>query len=147
MGRVLSIEEKPSHPRSPFAIPGIYFFDSRVSELAATLRPSERGELEITELHQAYLERKQLRVEIMGRGIAWLDAGTHESLLQAASFIQVVQERQGLMVSCPEEIAFRMRYIDAGQLREAALRMGASSYGSFLLSLIDEEINPPASPL
>ena len=145
-GKVLSIEEKPLHPRSHFAIPGIYFFDSRVTDIAETLRPSSRGELEITELHQAYLEQQQLRVEVMGRGIAWLDAGTHESLLQAASFIQAVQERQGLMVSCPEEIAYRMRYIDAGQLREAAARMGASSYGSFLLSLADEEPVSPASP-
>jgi glucose-1-phosphate thymidylyltransferase len=145
-GKVLSIEEKPSQPRSHFAIPGIYFFDSRVIELAETLRPSTRGELEITELQLAYMRREELRVEVMGRGIAWLDAGTHESLLQAASFIQTVQERQGLMISCPEEIAYRMGYIDAAQLRAAALKMGASSYGNFLLSLLDEQSGSTISP-
>lgn len=144
-GKVLSIQEKPAQPRSQFAVPGIYFFDSQVIDLAKRLRPSARGELEITELQQAYLEQGELRVEVLGRGVAWLDAGTHEALLQAASFVQVVQERQGLMISSPEEIAFRMGYIDAGQLRRAAQLMGSSSYGAFLLSLIDEEHGTPAS--
>ena len=138
-GKVLSIEEKPEHPRSHFAIPGMYFYDSKVVDIAASLRPSARGELEITGLHHAYLDRGELRVEVLGRGIAWLDAGTHESLLQAASFIQVVQERQGLMISCPEEIAYRMGYIDAVQLRQVAGRMGDNRYRNFLLSLIEED--------
>ena len=143
-GKVLSIEEKPEHPRSHFAIPGMYFYDSKVVDIAAGLRPSARGELEITGLHHAYLGRGELRVEVLGRGIAWLDAGTHESLLQAASFIQVVQERQGLMISCPEEIASRMGYIDAVQLRQAAGRMGDNRYRNFLLSLIEEDPFAPA---
>jgi glucose-1-phosphate thymidylyltransferase len=143
-GKVLSIEEKPEHPRSHLAIPGIYFYDSGVVDIAARLRPSARGELEITGLHQAYLERGELRVDILGRGIAWLDAGTHESLLQASSFIQVVQERQGLMISCPEEIAYRMGYIDAAELRRAAGRMGDNRYRDFLLSLLQEGPRPPA---
>jgi glucose-1-phosphate thymidylyltransferase len=143
-GKVLSLEEKPEHPRSHLAIPGIYFYDSGVVDIAARLRPSARRELEITGLHQAYLERGELRVEVLGRGIAWLDAGTHESLLQAASFIQVVQERQGLMISCPEEIAYRMGYIDAAELRRAAGRMGDNRYRDFLLSLLEEGPRPPA---
>jgi glucose-1-phosphate thymidylyltransferase len=138
-GKVLSIEEKPVHPRSHLAIPGIYFYDSGVAEMAARLRPSGRGELEITGLHQAYLDRGELRVEVLGRGIAWLDAGTHETLLQASSYIQAVQERQGLMVSCPEEIAFRMGYIDAAELRRAAVRMGDNTYRAFLLSLVEDD--------
>ena len=138
-GKVLSLEEKPEHPRSHFAIPGIYFYDSGVVDIATRLRPSARGELEIIGVHQAYLERGELRVEVLGRGIAWLDAGTHESLLQASSFIHVVQERQGLMISCPEEIAYRMGYIDAVQLGQAADRIGPNSYRDFLLSLLEED--------
>ncbi len=116
-GQVLSIEEKPKNPRSNFAVPGIYFFDEKVCKEAENQKPSKRGELEITDLIQKYLDRDQLRVEVLGRGIAWLDAGTQESLLQAANFVQVVEERQGWMISCPEEIAYRMGYIDKEMLR------------------------------
>ncbi len=141
-GRVLSIEEKPQHPRSHFAIPGLYFYDAQVVGLAERLEPSARGELEITDLHQCYLEQRQLRVELLGRGVAWLDAGTHESLLQAANFIQAVQERQGLMISCPEEIAYRLGYIDAGQLRELARDIGDNGYRQYLLRLLNEPAYP-----
>jgi len=137
-GRVLSIEEKPQQPRSRFAVPGLYFYDGKVSELAASLRPSQRGELEITDLHRLYMARGELRVEVLGRGIAWLDAGTHESLLQAANFIQAVEDRQGLMISCPEEIAFRLGYIDAEGLRRQAEGMADNHYRAYLLSLLEE---------
>jgi glucose-1-phosphate thymidylyltransferase len=140
-GRALSIEEKPTHPRSNYAVPGLYFYDHQVGELAAGLKPSERGELEITDLNRIYLERGQLRVEIMGRGVAWLDAGTHESLLQAANFVQAVEDRQGMMISCPEEIAFRKGYISAEQLREQALALKNNGYGDYLLRLLDEPIS------
>jgi len=138
MGRVLSLQEKPEQPRSHLAVPGLYYYDGKVSELAAGLKPSPRGELEITDLHRLYLERGELRVEILGRGIAWLDAGTHESLLQAANFIQAVEDRQGLMISCPEEIAFRMGFIDAQGLRRLAQSMADNHYRSYLLSLLEE---------
>jgi glucose-1-phosphate thymidylyltransferase len=138
MGRVLSLQEKPEQPRSHLAVPGLYYYDGKVSELAAGLKPSARGELEITDLHRLYLERGELRVEILGRGIAWLDAGTHESLLQAANFIQAVEDRQGLMISCPEEIAFRMGFIDAQGLRRLAQSMADNNYRSYLLSLLEE---------
>ncbi len=131
-GKVLSIEEKPKYPRSNYAIPGIYFYDSQVIEMAANLKPSARGELEITDINHLYLERGQLRVEVLGRGYAWLDAGTHESLLQASTFIQAVEDRQGMMISCPEEIAFRKGYIDRQQLRELAESMKNNSYGQYL---------------
>lgn len=137
-GKVLSIEEKPPHPKSHFAMPGMYFYDSRAVEFAAGMRPSARGELEITDLNRMYLERGQLRVEILGRGVAWLDAGTHESLLQSASFVQAVQERQGLMISCPEEIAYRMGYIDAKQLAALAAGMAGNSYATYLQRLAHE---------
>ena len=140
-GRALSIEEKPVHPRSNYAVPGLYFYDHQVGELAAGLKPSERGELEITDLNRIYLERGQLRVEIMGRGVAWLDAGTHESLLQAANFVQAVEDRQGMMISCPEEIAFRKGYISAEQLREQALALKNNGYGDYLLRLLDEPVS------
>jgi glucose-1-phosphate thymidylyltransferase len=143
-GRVLSLEEKPARPRSHYAVPGIYFYDSQAAALAARLRPSARGELEITELNQLYLERGQLRVEVFGRGVAWLDAGTHESLLQSAEFVRAVQERQGLMISCPEEIAFRMGYISAAQLAALARAMADNSYASYLKQLADEESDSPA---
>jgi len=138
--RVLSLEEKPLHPRSQYAVPGIYFYDSKVAEIASNLKPSPRGELEITDLNRVYLERGALRVEVLGRGYAWLDAGTHESLLQAASFIQTVEERQGMMISCPEEIAFRMRYIDRARLSELARGMKDNSYGRYLIRLADGAI-------
>lgn len=137
-GDVISIEEKPQNPRSSYAVPGIYFYDNQVAEIAAGLKPSARGELEITDVNKVYLERGQLRVKLFGRGIAWLDAGTHESLLQSANFVQAVEERQGLMISCPEEIAYRMGYIPRENLRMLAQRIGYNGYGSYLLRLLDE---------
>ena len=119
-GRVLSLEEKPAKPKSNYAVPGIYFYDGQVVKFAESLKPSIRGEIEITDLNKLYLERKQLKTKLFSRGVAWLDAGTHESLLQASSFIQTIQERQGLMISCPEEIAYRMDFID----REQLLKLG-----------------------
>ena len=136
-GRVLSLEEKPEKPRSHYAVPGLYFYDHQVCDLAAQLKPSSRGELEITDLNRVYLDKGQLRVELWGRGLAWLDAGTHESLLQAANFVQAVEERQGLMINCPEEIAFRLGYIDGAQLRRLAKEL-ANSYGRYLLHLLAE---------
>ncbi|MCA2002323.1 MAG: glucose-1-phosphate thymidylyltransferase RfbA [Chloroflexi bacterium] len=137
-GRVLSLEEKPAKPKSTYAVPGIYFYDADAVELAASLKPSPRGELEITDLNRLYLERGNLWVEELGRGIAWLDAGTHESLLQSAGFVQAVQERQGLMISCPEEIAFRMGFIDAKQLLSLARALADNSYGQYLVRLANE---------
>jgi glucose-1-phosphate thymidylyltransferase len=136
-GRALSIEEKPRQPRSYYAVPGLYFYDREVCALTATLKPSARGELEITDLNRLYLQRGQLRVQLWGRGTAWLDAGTHESLLQAANFVQAVEERQGMMISCPEEIAYRMGYINATQLRHLASEL-SNSYGNYLLRTIEE---------
>jgi glucose-1-phosphate thymidylyltransferase len=141
-GRVLGIEEKPAAPRSNLAIPGLYFFDGRVATLAHRLRPSARHELEITDLHRLYLDRGELRVEQLGRGLAWLDAGTPESLIQAANFVQAVQDRQGLMISCPEEIAFRMGYIDAAQLKALARAMGDNAYRRYLYELAEESERP-----
>jgi glucose-1-phosphate thymidylyltransferase len=138
--KVLSIEEKPKQPRSNYAIPGIYFYDGQVVEMAANLKPSARGEIEITDLNRLYLEQGQLRVEALGRGYAWLDAGTHESLLQASTFIQAVEDRQGMMISCPEEIAFRKGYIDVNQLRKLAESMNANSYGQYLDRLASGKI-------
>lgn len=135
-GHAISIEEKPKVPRSNYAIPGIYFYDEKVVGYARRLQPSERGEIEISDLNRAYLNAGKLAVSIMGRGVAWLDAGTHESLLQAASFVQTVEDRQGLMISCPEEIAFKMGYIDDRQLRILAEPMAANGYGAYLLDLI-----------
>lgn len=137
-GRALSIEEKPQKPRSNFAVPGLYFYDGRVVEYASSLKPSARGELEITDLNRIYLSRQELRVESLGRGVAWLDAGTHESLLQAANFVQAVEERQGMMISCPEEIAYRMGYISAGQLRFLAEHLASNGYGAYLLHLLED---------
>jgi glucose-1-phosphate thymidylyltransferase len=134
-GKVLSLEEKPKHPKSSFAIPGIYFYDNQVVELAVSLQPSARGEIEITDLNRLYLEKGQLQAKMFSRGVAWLDAGTHESLLQAASFIQTIQERQGLMISCPEEIAYHMGYITKEQLCELGKAMAGNTYGEYLLSL------------
>lgn len=144
-GAVVSIEEKPINPRSHLAIPGIYFFDGKVQEFAEKLSPSERGELEITDLHRMYLELGQLHVEILGRGVAWLDAGTHESLMQAANFVQAVQQRQGLMISCPEEIAYRMGYIDASKLEGLATVMGDNDYRGYLMRLKEEDPFPARS--
>ena len=137
-GRPVCLEEKPSAPRSNLAIAGMYFFDGNVSENAGTVRPSQRGELEITDLIRIYLAQGNLQVEVLGRVIAWLDAGTHESLLQAANFIQTVEERQGLLISSPEEIAYRMGFISAAQLQHQAELMKNNEYGKYLLSLLDE---------
>jgi glucose-1-phosphate thymidylyltransferase len=139
-GLALSIEEKPANPRSHYAVPGMYFYDSQVSELAATLKPSARGEIEITDLNMIYLSRGEMRVEVLGRGVAWLDAGTHEALLQASNFVQTVQDRQGMMISCPEEIAYRLGFIDADQLRLQALLMEGNQYGQYLLHLLEDEL-------
>ena len=138
-GRVLSIEEKPKEPRSHYAVPGLYFYDGKAVEIASNLKPSARGELEITDLNKVYLERGDLRVRVMGRGAAWLDAGTHESLLQAANFVQAVEERQGMMISCPEEIAYRMGFINSDQLLRQAQRFSGNQYGAYLLRLLDED--------
>jgi glucose-1-phosphate thymidylyltransferase len=138
-GRALNIEEKPVEPRSKYAVPGMYFYDNQVVEIARVLKPSTRGELEITDLNRVYLDRGQLQVEALGRGVAWLDAGTHESLLQAANFVQAVEERQGLMISCPEEIAYRLGYIGKDELRYLAQEMDNNRYGAYLLRLVDEE--------
>ncbi len=137
--RAISLEEKPKQPRSNYAVPGIYFYDSQVVELAANLKPSARGELEITDLNRIYLEQGKLQVEVFGRGVAWLDAGTHESLLQAANFVQAVQDRQGLMISCPEEIAYRKGFIDAEQLQQLAQSIN-NSYGNYLLRLVNDTL-------
>ncbi len=136
-GRALSLEEKPKNPRSNYAVPGIYFYDSQVVQLAADLQPSPRGELEITDLNRIYLQQGNLQVEVFGRGIAWLDAGTHESLLQASNFVQAVQERQGLMISSPEEIAYRRGFITQEQLRALALSIN-NAYGEHLLRVANE---------
>lgn len=134
-GLALSIEEKPAHPRSHYAVPGIYFYDQQVVGYTETLRPSHRGELEITDLNNVYLRKGKLHVQILGRGVAWLDAGTHESLLQAANFVQAVEARQGLMISCPEEIAYHLRYIDLQQLHRLALELKGNQYGDYLIRL------------
>jgi glucose-1-phosphate thymidylyltransferase len=139
-GLAISIEEKPARPRSHYAVPGMYFYDSQVSQIAATLKPSTRGEIEITDLNMIYLSRKQLRVEVLGRGVAWLDAGTHEALLQASNFVQTVQDRQGMMISCPEEIAYRLGFIDASELRLQAQAMDSNQYGQYLLRLLEDEL-------
>src|SRR5215211_4208754 len=136
-GRVLNLEEKPANPRSSYAVPGIYFYDDQVVKIAETLQPSARGEIEITDLNRVYLQKGGLKAKTFGRGVAWLDAGTHESLLQAASFIQTIQERQGLMISCPEEIAFQMGYISKEQLCELGKELAGNSYGEYLLGLVD----------
>jgi glucose-1-phosphate thymidylyltransferase len=138
-GAAVSLEEKPASPRSSYAVTGLYFYDQRVVEIAAGLEPSARGELEITDVNRAYLARGELRVEKLPRGTAWLDTGTHESLLQAANYIQAIEERQGLMVACLEEIAFRMGYIDRAALGRLARAMATSAYGQYLLRLLDLE--------
>jgi glucose-1-phosphate thymidylyltransferase len=139
-GRAKTIEEKPAEPRSRLAVTGLYFYDSQVLELARSLKPSARGELEITDLNRRYLEQGRLRVEVMGRGFAWLDTGTHHSMLQAANFVEAVESRQGLMVSCPEEIAFRLGWIGADDLRKAAGPMAKNDYGRYLLRLAEEGV-------
>jgi glucose-1-phosphate thymidylyltransferase len=137
-GRAISLAEKPKHPKSHFAVPGLYFYDNEVIEIARQLKPSRRGELEITDVNQVYLGRGLLRVYQLGRGIAWLDAGTHETLLQAANFVQTIEERQGLMIGCPEEVAYRMGFINREQLLNLAKSLSQNSYGDYLLSLARE---------
>jgi glucose-1-phosphate thymidylyltransferase len=138
-GRAVGLEEKPVKPRSPYAVTGLYFYDNQVLDIAASLKPSARGELEITDVNGAYLRRGQLQVEKLGRGIAWLDTGTHEALLQASTFIHTIEERQGLMVACVEEIAYRMGYITAADVERIARPMKNNSYGQYLLRLIESE--------
>ena len=137
-GRAIDIAEKPRQPRSNYAVTGLYFYDSDVVRFAKELKPSARGELEITDLNMKYLKAGRLTVEILGRGFAWLDTGTHDSLLQASMFIQTIEERQGLKVACPEEVAFRFGYIDAGQLETLARPLASSRYGQYLLQLLKE---------
>jgi glucose-1-phosphate thymidylyltransferase len=134
-GRVVSIEEKPATPKSSFAVTGIYFYDNDVVSIARSLKPSTRGELEITDVNMEYLRRGALRMEVFGRGMAWLDTGTHESLHDASTFIETIEKRQGLKIACPEEIAFRMEYIDAAQLRRLAEPLASSGYGQYLLAI------------
>ncbi len=138
--RAISLEEKPLKPKSRYAVTGIYFYDPRVVAVARSLKPSPRGELEITDVNRWYLERNELRVDVLGRGIAWLDTGTHDSLLDASNFIQTIEHRQGLKVACPEEIAFRLGYIDDPQLRALAASIAKSTYGQYLLSLLEEKV-------
>ena len=139
-GKALDIEEKPKQPKSHYAVTGLYFYDNEVLDIATSLRPSPRGELEITDVNRAYLERGKLRVEQFGRGVAWLDTGTHESLLQAAMFIEAIESRQGLKVCCPEEIAFRSGYIDAARLEQLALPLAKTGYGTYLLEIARGEV-------
>lgn len=139
-GRAISIEEKPIHPKSNYALTGLYFYDNTVCDIAAEVEPSARGELEITDVNRAYLAQEQLNVELMRRGMAWLDTGTHDSLLEAGQFIATIQHRQGLKVACPEEIAFRKGYIDAGQLEALAQPLRKNEYGQYLLRLLNEKL-------
>jgi glucose-1-phosphate thymidylyltransferase len=138
-GKVLSLEEKPKQPKSHFAVPGLYFYDKEVVSIAENLKPSPRGELEITDLNREYLKAGKLRVTLWGRGVAWLDAGTFESLLQAGVFVQAIEERQSVMIACPEEIAFRMGFIDAAQLEKLGNEMKSNSYGEYLLRLLKDD--------
>ena len=138
--KAIGIEEKPSKPKSSYAVTGLYFYDSQVTELARSLKPSVRGELEITDLNRIYLEQGELHVELMGRGVAWLDTGTHESLMEAANFIEVIQRRQGLKISCPEEIAYKLGYIDAEQVEAIATGLKQNEYGKYLLKMLNDQV-------
>ena len=141
-GNVIGIEEKPKKPKSSYAVPGLYFYDNEVIEVAKTLKPSERGELEITDVNLSYLRQKKLKVELLGRGYAWLDTGTHEALQQAASYVQAIQERQGLKIACVEELAYRLGYITADQLVNLAEGMMQNDYGQYLLEIANDVENP-----
>ncbi len=141
-GRVVSLEEKPIRPKSNYAVTGIYFYDANVCDLAAELKPSPRGELEITDLNNVYLAQGRLRLEKIGRGVAWLDTGTHESLMQAGDFIQTIEQRQGLKICCPEEVAFQNRWIDADQLAAIAAVLVKSGYGDYLMGLLERGMEP-----
>ena len=146
-GRVIGIEEKPALPKSNYAVTGLYFYDNRVLDIAASLRPSKRGEYEITDVNVAYLETGELEMEVFGRGMAWLDTGTHESLYDASSFIETVEKRQGLKIACPEEIAYRMGYVDAEQLRRLGGSLAGSSYGDYVSRILEQPLAFPASKL
>jgi len=141
-GKVIGIEEKPERPRSNYAVPGLYIYDNQVVDIAANLKPSARGELEITDVNLVYLRRGQLKVELLGRGFAWLDTGTHEAMQQAASYVQAIQERQGLKIACLEEIAYRLGYINGEDVRRLARDMTKNDYGKYLMAIIDEEREP-----
>ncbi len=141
-GRVISLEEKPQHPKSHFAVTGLYFYDNRVLDIAADLAPSPRGELEITDVNRRYLEWGELACEVLGRGMAWLDTGTHESLLEAAQYIETIERRQGLKIACPEEIAYRLGYIDAAQVERLGRALQKNGYGKYLLALAREPLAP-----
>ncbi len=141
-GRVIGIEEKPERPKSNYAVTGLYFYDNQVLRIAAGLRPSARGEVEITDVNRAYLEQSELRVELLGRGYAWLDTGTHRSLLQAANFVQTIEERQGLKIACVEEVAYRMGYIDAAQVARLAAPLEKSGYGEYLMQVVADDSIP-----
>jgi glucose-1-phosphate thymidylyltransferase len=138
--RAVSLEEKPLKPKSRYAVTGVYFYDSRVVDIAKSLKPSPRGELEITDVNIWYLKAGELRTEVLGRGLAWLDTGTHDSLLEASNFIHTIEQRQGLKVACPEEIAYRLGYIDGDQLKALAAEIAKSTYGKYLLRLLEETV-------
>jgi glucose-1-phosphate thymidylyltransferase len=141
-GKVIGIEEKPERPKSNYAVPGLYIYDNQVVDIAANLNPSDRGELEITDVNLAYLRRGQLQVELLGRGFAWLDTGTHEAMQQAASYVQAIQERQGLKIACIEEIAYRLGYINGEDVKRLARDMTKNDYGKYLMAIIDDEKEP-----